>query len=120
MSSKDNSPPPSPIDRKAVLARIGQDEKFLNELIEMFFKDYREKKSNLKTAIAEKNFNTIQEIGHSIKGASGSLSLPAIQQTAMKMEQAGNERDIKSAKKIFSTLEKEVNRLIEIWPTLSD
>ena len=111
MNTEEKSPQIPPINTKAVLARIGDDENFLNELIETFYKDYKTKKAMLKKAIAAKNFSDIQKISHSIKGASSNLSLPGIQQVAKKMESSGKERDIKGAKKNLASLETEVNRL---------
>jgi len=108
--AKDSAPP---IDRKEVLERIGGDEDFLKELIEIYKQEFAEKMELLSGAIEEKNFPVIREAGHSLKGASANLSLPALREASWEMEMAGKEQKLEQAKKALTKLKKEYQQLLE-------
>lgn len=87
-----------PIDYPSALARIGNDESFLKELLELYLMDFEAKQDELITAIDGMDFISIQEIGHSLKGSSANLSLTFLQKAAYEIELAGKDRDIEKAK----------------------
>ena len=94
----------SPIDYPSALARIGNDESFLNELLELYLMDFEAKQEDLRAAIEGMDFISIQEIGHSLKGSSANLSLTFLKRAAYEMETAGKDRDIDKAKKTLGVL----------------
>ena len=100
-----------PIDYPSALERIGNDESFLKELLELYVMDFEAKKEQLKTAIEGMDFKSIQEIGHSLKGSSANLSLTFLQQAYFKMEAAGQESDIERAKTAIEDLTREFQNL---------
>ncbi|MGB9836785.1 MAG: Hpt domain-containing protein [Candidatus Saccharicenans sp.] len=102
-----------PIDRKEVLERIGGDEDFLGELIQIYRQEFDEKIEVLSRAIEEKNYQLIREAGHSLKGASANLSLPALREAAWEMEMAGKEQNLEQARQALEKLKKEYKRLVE-------
>lgn len=101
----------TPIDRKEVLERIGGDEAFLQELLAIYEEEFEKKYGELEKAVREKDFQTIREAGHYLKGASANLSLPALREAAWKMEQAGQNQDLKTAREALGALEREYRRL---------
>jgi HPt (histidine-containing phosphotransfer) domain-containing protein len=101
----------NPIDYESALERTGGDEDFLNELLDLYFEEYAKFLSVLKQAIEDKDFSQIQENGHSLKGSSGNLSLPFLQQAAFEMEKAGKTEDIEAARKALSQLDREFQSL---------
>ncbi|MFB0566729.1 MAG: Hpt domain-containing protein [Candidatus Aminicenantaceae bacterium] len=101
----------SPIDLSSALERIGGDKSFLKELLDIYYEDFQEKLPNLYKALEEKDFNQIQELGHSLKGSSASLSLLSLQEASLHMEMAGRETNIKKAKETLYILENEFKRL---------
>jgi len=101
----------SPIDYPSALARIGNDASFLSELLELYIMDFEAKYEQLGGAIADENFSAMQELGHSLKGASANLSLPFLQKASYEMESAGKEEDIHKAKESFTELNKEFTNL---------
>lgn len=103
--------PSAPIDRKEALERIGGDEAFLQELLDIYDEEFEKKYGELEKAIQDKDFQAIREAGHYLKGASANLSLPALREAAWKMEQAGQNQDLKGAKEALGNLEKEYRRL---------
>ncbi len=101
------------IDMDSVLERIGGDESFFQELLDIYVDDFVEKYVSLENAIGQSDFNTIKEIGHSLKGSSGNLSLTSLHETAYGIELAGREYDIEQAKLTFAKLHEEFKKLKE-------
>ena len=93
------------------MARIGNDESFLKELLELYLVDFEAKQEELKTAIEGMNFTSIQEIGHSLKGSSANLSLTFLLKASYEMEVAGQDGDIERAKKAQDELLQEFKSL---------
>jgi HPt (histidine-containing phosphotransfer) domain-containing protein len=100
-----------PINRAEALDRIGGDPDFLKELLGIYSEEFVLKAKELRAAIDGQEFQTIQELGHSLKGSSANLSLPGLRQAAMDIETAGREKNIQKAKESFACLEKEFERL---------
>ena len=105
-----------PIDLHSALERIGGDESLLHELIEIYIEDFLEKHDLLKQAIEHGDFNTIKEIGHSLKGSSGNLSLTNLHETFYQIEMSGREEDIERARYFFHVLNKEFQKLRDFFP----
>jgi HPt (histidine-containing phosphotransfer) domain-containing protein len=105
-----------PIDMDSVLERVGGDEAFLQELLDIYIEDFLEKYVSLEQAIAEGDFNDIKEIGHSLKGSSGNLSLNGLQETAYGIELSGKENDIEQARLLFARLKDEFLKLKNFLP----
>ena len=111
MTKKNNSKSPLPIDVPSALERIGGEESFLFDLIDIYIEDFIEKFEKLKTAVEEENFDTIKDIGHNLKGSSANLSLPILQEISYQIEIAGKERNLNKAKENLSLLKEEFHRL---------
>jgi len=97
----------SPIDCPSVLERIGGDESFLEELLNLYCEDFSEKFEQLQKAVKEENIKLILELGHSLKGSSANLSLTFLHEASFQMEKAGREKNIENAKEALDLLEKE-------------
>ena len=76
-------------DLESALERVGGDKEFLKELIELFKSDYPEKLAQLSKGIKDKNYKTIKETAHSMKSASGNLSLNRVYDLTFKIEDMG-------------------------------
>jgi len=113
MINNESSPENSPIDFPSAMARIGNDESFLYELLELYKMDFGAKIEGLQKAIDLKDFVSIQELGHSLKGASANLSLPFLQKAALNMECAGREKNLDKARGALATLGQEFRSLEE-------
>lgn len=101
----------SPIDKPSALERIGGDESFLYELINIYTEDFSEKFTRLQQAVDNMDFETIRELGHNLKGSSANLSLIHLQEVSFEMEEAGKTRDIEKAQKFLLHLDQEFRRL---------
>jgi CheY-like chemotaxis protein len=100
----------SPIDYASALNRIGGDESFLDELLNLYSDDFSQKLVQIQIAIVQENYILIQGLGHNMKGAFANLSAIPLQNAASKMEMAGKEKDIKKVKESVEHLEKEFIR----------
>ncbi|MGQ9800223.1 MAG: Hpt domain-containing protein [Candidatus Saccharicenans sp.] len=105
--------PMEPINRKEVLERIGGDEAFLEELLDLYEEEFNAKYQELEQAIREKDFQNIREAGHYLKGASANLSLPGLRAASLKIEQAGQNQDLEAARQALLSLKKEYQHLRE-------
>ena len=108
-----------PIDLPSALERIGGDESLLQELINIYIEDFLEKNDLLRKAIEHGDFTTIREIGHSLKGSSGNLSLIHLHETSYQIEVAGKEEDIERARYHFQLLNQQFMKLKDFFPSLS-
>ena len=105
--NKDASKNDSPIDFPSVLERIGGDESFLEELLNLYFEDFSGKYNQLQKAVEGKEFNSIRELGHGLKGSSANLSLNFLREASSQMETSGTEMNMEKAKAALALLEKE-------------
>ncbi len=106
-----NSQGVQPIDFGAVLDRIGGDASFLKDLLDLYFREFAEKKHLLEDALASGDSVQIQEVGHSLKGASANLSLAPLQKLALAIEMAGRDKDLGRAQRAIGALGTEFLRL---------
>ncbi|MFQ6069796.1 MAG: Hpt domain-containing protein [Candidatus Aminicenantales bacterium] len=98
------------MDYTSALERTGGDIDFLQELLDLYGKNFDEKKKFLAKAIQEKNFCLIQDLGHSLKGSSANLSLNSLKKASSQLEAAAREKDMDEVKRSFALLEKEFRR----------
>lgn len=101
----------SPIAYKSALERVGGDESFLEELLDLYLEDFPQKMEQLQVAIEHKKFELIRKLGHSLKGSSSTLSLTFLQEASFQMEMAGGDKDIVKAKRALAFLKQEFKRL---------
>lgn len=104
-----------PIDLPSALERIGGDESLLYELINIYVEDFLEKNDLLRKAIDHEDFTTIREIGHSLKGSSGNLSLTRLHETSYQIEVAGKEEDIERARYHYQLLNQQFMKLKDFF-----
>ena len=102
-------------DQESVLERVGGDMEFLKELIELFRSDYPQKMAQLLRGIKEEDFKIISETAHSIKSASGNLSLTRVYDLSFKIEIMGKESKIQDIEKVYKELEEELEKIKDLF-----
>jgi HPt (histidine-containing phosphotransfer) domain-containing protein len=102
--------PGLPLIRAEALERVGNDEAFLEELLDLFGEEFESKTRALSEAISRRDATAIRELGHAIKGAAANLSLPGLYASAQAMERAGLEARIEDARTVLETLRTEFER----------
>ena len=94
----------SPIDMEDALARIGGDEDFLRELLELYVEDFSSRYVLLDKAVRGGDLKAVAELGHTIKGSSANLSLPSLRKQAFNLEKAGKNGDLGKARTSLAAL----------------
>ena len=111
MSHAKNLESGPPIDFPEVLERIGGDASFLQDLLNLYFQEFGQKRELLEEALSRGDSTQIQEVGHSLKGASANLSLSPLRNLALVIEMAGRENDFEKARQAIRSLEPEFLKL---------
>ncbi len=116
MKGKKNLGKTFPIDLASVMERVGGDEAFLGQLIDIYIEDFAVKYGLLRKAVEQRDFKSIEMIGHSLKGSSGNLSLDGLYETSSEIEISGKKKEIQRAEILLEQLIKEFGKLQDIIP----
>jgi signal transduction histidine kinase/HPt (histidine-containing phosphotransfer) domain-containing protein len=87
-------------------------------LIELFMQDSTRLVDDIGRAIAARDVERLRRAAHTLKGFVSHFPAGAARETAARMEAIGLDGDFEAAGKMFPTLEKEVDRLRSVLPTL--
>ena len=74
-------------DKSKALTRVMGNEQLLHQLIDMFRSEQPLRLQEMRSAIAENNFDHLRDQAHCLKGVAGNLGLDAIQRIAAQMDQ---------------------------------
>ena len=100
-------------DLNKVLKIADGDEKFLKEVVGLFKEDCAEKLEEISSAIQKKDFKTIDEVAHSLKGAAGSLGAARMYELSFEMEKMGKEGRLEGIEELYEQLKEEFNNFKE-------
>jgi len=101
----------APLDKRDLLERIGGDENFIGELIDLYRTEFRQKFPVLKEAVAAGDAETVYKTAHNLKGASANVSMPGLQKAFFDLEKAGREGSLAEAPALLARIELEYLRL---------
>jgi HPt (histidine-containing phosphotransfer) domain-containing protein len=87
------------------VARVGDDEEFLLELLDDIKNMIEESIPNLKEYAQKSEFPEIKAIAHSMKGASGNLGLNSLYQTTLNLEESAVNSDVEGVNQFIKDLE---------------
>jgi PAS domain S-box-containing protein len=113
----DGAPPsgaeaaPPVLDRAGVLTRLDNDRDLVREVVNLFRGDRPRLQSALRQAAAEGNTAELARVGHTLRGAAGNLSAPAVVQASQALEAAGRAGLTEEARAAQVKLERELDRL---------
>jgi len=79
------------IDLKDVLERVQGDKELLAELFDIYQEDFVIKRQDLGDAIAAHDIAKVEEVAHSMKGASGNISAKPLYAACLKLESLAKE-----------------------------
>ncbi len=99
------------IDLEKALEMVGGDKELLDQLLDMFIKDFPEKIKKLEEAAEENNFSVLREEAHSLKGASGNLGLIKIYEISKQIEAMAKENKAEGIKEKISQLKEQLEKL---------
>ena len=101
----------APINRSAILARIGGDEALLRELAQLFLAESQETLAEIKAAVACGDAPSLQRSAHKLKGAIGIFAATDAFEAAHQLELYGRTGDFEHARANLPTFRAEVERL---------
>ncbi|MBC7260323.1 MAG: PAS domain S-box protein [Chloroflexi bacterium] len=97
----------------AALERVGGDKDLLREISEMFLTESQTLLSQVRQAIAQGDAALLKRAGHTLKGLARNFSADQAAQTALEVEQIGDEGRMGDAPAAAARLEAEVARLVQ-------
>jgi len=100
-------------DLNKALEMVDQDKDFLKELMDTFKSEYPQELAAIYQAIQEKDFETLNEAAHALKGAAGNLFLNKIYKLTLELEKRGKENKIKGVEEIYKELKEELEKFRE-------
>jgi two-component system, sensor histidine kinase and response regulator len=111
-------PPPELAGRSAFLEGLGNDTSLAQRLIDLFLKDSVRLLDEINHAIADGDADRLRRSAHTLKGAVSNFPAGAARDAVSRMETIGFDGDLEAARAVFPILEKEVDRLRGLLPTL--
>lgn len=91
-------------DRDMLVKRLGDDEEFIKEIIDIFVEDLQSQIEKLAQAIKDQNAEQINRIGHSIKGASKNVGANALGKISYEIENIGKSQKLNGILDNFNKL----------------
>ncbi len=89
----------------------GEDTDFEYELLEMFLKDAETSLRDLELAIARRSSQTIEEIAHSLRGASANVGACALALVARQLEHSARSGHLTEAHSLLQQLHNHCHRI---------
>lgn len=84
-------------DREAALARVGDDESLLVELIKIFLDDYPSSLTAIEQAVQVGDAHLLERAAHTLKGAVANFGADEVVREAFELERAGRSKDMAHA-----------------------
>lgn len=84
-------------DRESALARVGDDEVLLAELVKIFLDDYPNSVREIEEAVAQGNPKLLERAAHSLKGAVANFGAEDVVKEAFELERMGRTGNLSHA-----------------------
>ena len=101
-------------NRQEALARVGGDEELLRELYDSFSTEAPDWLEMLREAVDDEAVETIESVGHTIKGAAASIGATEVMQLAQHVEELGRRDDVDEVVRVVDRLETALERLEDV------
>lgn len=106
----------SGIDFDGLVARVGEDNSFVEELIGLFLTDVPAKLADLVRAIENGEAARVEKIAHSLKGTSATVKATAFETAALELELSARALDVEKWEPLADQLRNEFS-VIELQAT---
>jgi HPt (histidine-containing phosphotransfer) domain-containing protein len=100
-----------PVDRAALLERLGDDLDLLRELVGMFLEDYPRSLAEVEAAVCARNAAALRQSAHFLVGTLSNFSAREAQHAARVLERRGVTGELEGADKDLLTLKQALVRL---------
>ena len=98
-------------DREAALARVGDDEELLTELVKIFLDDYPNSMNDIEDAVARQDSPLLERAAHTLKGAVANFGADAVVKEAFELERQGRSGDLSNAGENLNRLHEVIRKL---------
>jgi two-component system, sensor histidine kinase len=112
------APPPELAGRAAFLQGLGNDASLARRLVDLFLQDSGRLLDDINRAITDRDAERLRRATHTLKGSVSNFPAGAARETAARMEAIGVEGNFDAAQAMFPVLEREIDRLRGVLPTL--
>jgi len=102
----------SGLDREQALGWLERDEKMLAKITAIFMKNMPQQMARLREAMNGDDAALVEQIAHSIKGASGMVGASGMKQESAKIETAAGAKNLDLCRSCFRNLEIEYARVM--------
>ncbi|PIQ97862.1 MAG: hypothetical protein COV67_02015 [Nitrospinae bacterium CG11_big_fil_rev_8_21_14_0_20_56_8] len=99
------------LNKEAALEICDGDEDLFNEIAVVYRDDAIELARKLKKALEGADAHGVERAAHALKGASGNICAERVRELAYKLEQAGRNKDLRSAVPLYKEFVTEFIRL---------
>jgi PAS domain S-box-containing protein len=103
---------PSPVDRAALLARLGGDEDLMRDVARLFLEDCQERLEAIKSAIDQRDADRLRREAHTLKGAAANLSADELTEAARVLESMGAAKVLEGTAVAWRRLSEAADRAI--------
>jgi CheY-like chemotaxis protein len=104
----------APLDREAMLNRLGGDEALLGDVVKLFLEDCPARLALIKAAVDARDADAIRREAHALKGAAGSMSATGVFEAAGVLERLGAERRLDAAEAAWRRLSAEATEVLDL------
>ena len=102
---------PAPVDRKALLDRLGGDAQLMSELIQIHLSQCPALLAKARRALQDNNGPELARVTHTLKGSAGNLLALEAVEIAGRLETLAERGDFSQARETMAALECEMERL---------
>ena len=110
---------PQLFDRQAALARVGDDEELLAELVKIFLDDYPSSLRAIDSAVRMGSSHDLEMAAHTLKGAVANFGADAVVKEVFELERQGRTGDLSHANENLQRLHETLRQLDQEMRPLS-
>ena len=99
------------LDVDQLKEQVAYDDELLVELIDLYFTERARQSIEMKEALAERDYERLSRIAHTIKGSLGSLHAIAAKADAQNLELSSKDRDGVKSERFLEALERSLDTL---------
>jgi CheY-like chemotaxis protein/HPt (histidine-containing phosphotransfer) domain-containing protein len=114
------SPDEVVFDRSALLERLGCDQAFCDELLDLFTQDTPDQIKRLRQALEADDYDLVERLAHTVRGSAANLGAETLSQVAGGIEEAVRKSELDEVSRLAEKLEGEFERFKTVVSSLPD
>jgi len=99
------------LDVDDFMDRVQNDKELFFELLDIFVKDYHDKRKQLGEAIKNGDGETVEHVSHFLKGSCGNISATALRLIFQELEKKGNANDLEGLESYLPDIDRKFEQL---------